>query len=95
MFESLEKQAGGLCAVVFLAVIILGKMFGARLVGLVPLAACIGSGIWLWMKEVVRSGREVEWHSEKDRGLTVSCRFPMVDGGANFEGHRQSATRVC
>ncbi len=72
MFESLERKAGVLCIGVLAAVIVLGKMFGGRLIGLIPLGMCIASGIWLWMKEVIRSGREVEWDSEKTRGLTVS-----------------------
>lgn len=72
MFAALEKQAGALCIGVFVAVVVLGKMFGGRLVGLVPLAMCLTSGIWLWMKEVLRSGREVEWSSEKARGKAVS-----------------------
>lgn len=77
MFASLEAKAGSLCFGVFLAIVVLGKMFGGSLKGLIPTAACIVSGIWLWMKEVVRSGREVEWSSEQARGETV-CRdvFP-------------------
>jgi len=78
MFDSLEKRAGGLCIGVFLAVVILGKMFGGSLKGLIPTAACIVSGIWLWMKEVVRSGRELEWSSEQERGETV-CPKPNHD----------------
>jgi hypothetical protein len=74
-FAKLEKQAGGVCVAVGVAVIVLGKSFGGSLLGLIPLAACLVSGIWLWMKEVVRSGREVEWESEKERGLTVSKSF--------------------
>ena len=73
MFASLESRAGGLCIGVTVAVVLLGKMFGGSLKGLIPLAMCIASGIWLWMKEVVRSGREVEWSSEQSRGETVSC----------------------
>lgn len=72
MFASLEKRAGGLCIGVFIAIVLLGKMFGGSLKGLIPTAACIVSGIWLWMKEVVRSGREVEWSSEQSRGETVT-----------------------
>ena len=72
MFAALEKRAGALCVGVCLAIIILGKMFGGSLKGLIPTAMCIASGIWLWMKEVVRSGREVEWSSEQSRGETVS-----------------------
>ena len=71
MFASLEKQAGTLCVGVLLAVVILGKMFGGSLKGLIPLSMCVASGIWLWMKEVVRSGREVEWSSEQSRGETA------------------------
>lgn len=72
MFASLEKRAGALCIGVFLAIVLLGKMFGGSLKGLIPTAACISSGIWLWMKEVIRSGREIEWSSEQSRGEIVS-----------------------
>ena len=72
MFASLEKRASALCIGIFLAIIILGKMFGASLKGLIPTSMCITSGVWLWMKEVVRSGREMEWSSEQERGETVS-----------------------
>lgn len=72
MFASLEKRAGGLCIGVCLAIVLLGKMFGGSLKGLIPTAMCIASGIWLWMKEVVRSGRDMEWSSEQERGETVS-----------------------
>lgn len=71
MFASLEKRAGALCLGVFLAIVLLGKMFGGSLKGLIPTAACISSGIWLWMKEVIRSGREIEWSSEQSRGEIV------------------------
>jgi hypothetical protein len=72
MFASLEKRAGGLCIAILIAIMVVGKMFGGSLKGLIPLAACIASGVWLWMKEVIRSGREVEWSSEQARGETVS-----------------------
>jgi hypothetical protein len=74
MFAELEKRAGALCISILLAIIILGKMFGGTLKGLIPLGMCVASGIWLWMKEVVRSGREVEWSSEQIRGETASCK---------------------
>jgi hypothetical protein len=79
MFESLEKQAGGLVIGITLAVIVLGRMFGGSLYGLIPLALCVASGLWLWMKEVVRSGREVEWSSEKERGKMVCNDSKMAD----------------
>jgi hypothetical protein len=71
MFAALEKRAGGLCLAILIAIVVVGKMFGGSLKGLIPLAACVTSGVWLWMKEVVRSGREVEWSSEQTRGETV------------------------
>ena len=71
MFVTLETRAQGLCIGVTVAIILIGKMFGGSLLGLIPLAGCIASGIWLWMKEVIRSGREVEWSSEQTRGETV------------------------
>ena len=71
MFASLEKQAASLSIGVFVAIIVLGKMFGGSLKGLIPTAACIVSGIWLWTKEIIRSGREVEWSSEQSRGETA------------------------
>jgi len=74
-FATLEKRAGALCIGVAVAIVLVGKMFGGALKGLIPLAMCITSGIWLWMKEVVRSGREVEWQSEKERGLTATANL--------------------
>jgi Ca2+-dependent lipid-binding protein len=75
MFEALEQRAGVLCIGVFLAVVILGRTFGGALKGLIPLAMCLTSGIWLWMKEVIRSGREVEWDSEKTRGQMATANL--------------------
>ncbi|KAF2664191.1 hypothetical protein BT63DRAFT_429713 [Microthyrium microscopicum] len=75
MFASLENQATGLCVGVFVAIVVVGRMFGGSLWGLIPLAMCVTSGIWLWMKEIVRSGREVEWHSEKTRGKTATANL--------------------
>ncbi|KAI9681383.1 MAG: hypothetical protein M1817_002666 [Caeruleum heppii] len=74
-FSALEKRAGILSAGVLIAIILLGKMFGGSLKGLIPTAACVASGIWLWTKEVVRSGREVEWDSEKERGQTATANL--------------------
>ena len=71
MYAALEKQATALCIGLFLAVVILGKVFGGSLIGLIPLAACTSSGVFLWAKELVRSGREVEWASEQERGQTA------------------------
>lgn len=71
MFEQLEKRAMGLCIAIPAAIIFLGRFFGGSLLGLIPLAACITSGVWLWMHEVIRRGKEMEWSSEQLRGETV------------------------
>jgi hypothetical protein len=70
-FAALETRASFLCIGILVTTIVVGKMFGGALKGLIPLAMCLSSGVWLWMKEVVRSGREVEWESEKTRGQVV------------------------
>lgn len=70
-FKALEKKAVFLCAGLLVAIVLLGKLFGGSLKGVIPLGICVASGVWLWVKEVVRSGREVEWDSEKVRGETV------------------------
>jgi hypothetical protein len=81
-FAAMERRATGLCIGVLVATIFAGKMFGGSLKGLIPLGMCIASGIWLWMKEVIRSGREVEWDSEKTRGETVWSRIQLVQRGS-------------
>ena len=73
MFEQLERRASGLCIAIMVAIIFLGRFFGGALIGLVPLATVISSGVWLWMKEVIRSGTNMEWRSEQLRGETVRC----------------------
>lgn len=74
-FASLEKKTGGICLGIGLAILIVGNIFGGAMKGLIPLAACVVSCIWLWMKEVIRSGREAEWDQEKTRGQTVRGRL--------------------
>jgi hypothetical protein len=71
MFAALETRANYLCAGILIATVVVGKMFGGALKGLIPLGMCLASGVYLWMKEVVRSGREVEWDSEQVRGQMV------------------------
>ncbi|KAK3711371.1 hypothetical protein LTR37_009751 [Vermiconidia calcicola] len=74
-FAALEQRGLYLVIGVFFAIIIIGKTFGGRYIGIIPLAMCVSSGIWLWVKEVVRSGREVEWESEKERGKTATANL--------------------
>ena len=75
MFDSLEKRAAALDSIIFISIVVVGSMFGGSLFGLIPLGACIASGVWLWMKEVVRSGRELEWSSEQERGRTATANL--------------------
>lgn len=71
MYEHLERRGTGLCIGIVCGIIFVGRMFGTSLWALVLLAACIASGVWLWVTEVIRSGREMEWSSEQLRGQTV------------------------
>ena len=71
MFEELQKRATGLCVGFSIGILFIGRMFGGSLWGLVPLTVCVVSGVWLWMQEVIREGRELEWSSEQLRGQTV------------------------
>lgn len=80
MFDQLEKRAFRLCVAIVVAVIFLGRVFGGSLLGLLPLAGCIASGVWLWMNEVIRSGRESEWSSEQLRGETVGSLLSLPIG---------------
>ena len=77
-FKRLEQRATILCVGILVGTIVVGKMFGGALKGLIPLAICLSSGVFLWMKEVVRSGREVEWDSEQTRGQMV-CEYLGTD----------------
>jgi Ca2+-dependent lipid-binding protein len=79
MYEALENRTTFLSGGIALAIIVLGKLFGGALYGLIPLGLCVGSGVFLWMKELIRSGRDTEWSSEQDRGATVSGanEFPL------------------
>lgn len=77
-----------------MAIVVLGKLFGGALYGLIPLGMCVSSGVFLWMKEVIRSGREFEWESEKIRGKTVSAETSPFYIVLMFQGHCKSNTRV-
>lgn len=76
MFKMLEQRAYALCAGIFVAIVLGGKMFGGSLKGLIPLAIFITSAVWMWASEVVRSGRDTEWSSEENRGQMVRRNFP-------------------
>ncbi|EDU48642.1 meiotically up-regulated gene 190 protein [Pyrenophora tritici-repentis Pt-1C-BFP] len=75
MFAALETRANMLCVGILVTTVVVGKIFGGALKGLIPLGMCLASGVYLWMKEVIRSGREVEWDSEKVRGQMASLNL--------------------
>ena len=77
MFDQLEKRGNVLCIAIPLAIVVLGRAFGGSLLGLIPLAFCVTSGVWLWVQEVIRSGKDMEWSSEQKRGQMV-CRLPII-----------------
>lgn len=71
MYAAIEARANILCAAIFFSIIFIGKMLGGRLLGLIPLGFCVASGVFLWMKDLVRQGRDTEWYSEQRRGETA------------------------
>ncbi|RDW75577.1 hypothetical protein BP5796_06398 [Coleophoma crateriformis] len=75
MYIALEKRATILCAGILVSIVVLGKLFGGALYGLIPLGMCVSSGVFLWVKELIRSGRATEWQSEKDRGETATANL--------------------
>ncbi|KAJ5646527.1 hypothetical protein N7490_002899 [Penicillium lividum] len=75
MFKELEKRATGLCIGIAVAIIVLGRFFGGSLWGLIPLGACVSSGVWLWVQEVIRTGKDMEWSSEQLRGQTATANL--------------------
>ncbi|KAM3065316.1 hypothetical protein ACMFMF_011254 [Clarireedia jacksonii] len=75
MFESLEKKTTFLAAGIFISIVVLGRFLGGAIWGLIPLGACVASGVFLWMKEVIRSGRDHEWQSERERGQMATVNL--------------------
>jgi Ca2+-dependent lipid-binding protein len=71
MYEAIEARANVLCAGIFFAIVLIGRLFGGSLWGLFPLASVIVSGVFLWMKDLIRRGRDIEWSSEQRRGETA------------------------
>lgn len=75
MFATLEIKGNALCLGIFLAIVFVGKLFGGRLLGLLPLAFCVASGVFLWIKDLIRQGRDLEWSSEQGRGETATMNL--------------------
>jgi Ca2+-dependent lipid-binding protein len=75
MFAILEQRANILCVGIFFGIIFVGKFFVGRLLGLIPLACCVASGVFLWAKDLIRQGRDLEWASEQERGETATVNL--------------------
>ena len=81
MFDKLETRGMGLCLGIVAAIVFIGRIFGGSLWGLLPLAFGVASAVWLWVQELVRSGREMEWSSEQIRGQMVGHYSSIRVGG--------------
>ncbi|EEH45524.1 uncharacterized protein PADG_01674 [Paracoccidioides brasiliensis Pb18] len=75
MYKALERRGTVLSICIFLGIIIPGKWIGGSLKGLIPLAFCITSGVWLWIQDLIRKGRDIEWSSEQLRGETATVNL--------------------
>lgn len=75
MFAALEQRANVLCLAIFFGIIFIGQVFGGSLWGLIPLSVIVACGVFLWAKDVIRQGRDVEWSSEKERGETATMNL--------------------
>lgn len=71
MYAALEARANVLCAGIFFSIAFIGKILGGSLWGLIPLGFCVASGVFLWVKDLIRQGRDTEWSSEQQRGETA------------------------
>lgn len=95
MFEALEARANVMCAGVLLAIVFVGKMFGGSLWGLVPLGVAVTSGVFLWVKDVIRQGRQTEWASEVgDQGVVWGMELTAFAEEEGGDGGRESDSRV-
>jgi Ca2+-dependent lipid-binding protein len=75
MFAILEQRATALCVGIFFGIIFVGKFFGGKLYGLILLAICVSCGVFLWVKDLIRQGRDLEWASEQERGETATANL--------------------
>ena len=80
-----------LCVGIFFSIVLFGHLFGANMWGLLPLGACVPSGIFIWAKDLIKHGRDFEWKSEQDQGETATANLipESVEVGA-----RRTSTRT-
>ncbi|PYH87427.1 C2 domain protein [Aspergillus ellipticus CBS 707.79] len=75
MFDQLERRGMGLCVGIVAGIVFLGRIFGGSLWGLFPLGCGIASAMWLWIQDLIKSGREMEWSSEQIRGQMATANL--------------------
>lgn len=75
MFAAIQQRANVLCAGIFFSILFVGKFFGGSLWGLMPLSIFISCGVFLWVKDLIRQGRNFEWSSEQERGETATANL--------------------
>lgn len=75
MFEMLEMRASFLALGLFLGISVFGSIFGARIWGIVPLAGIVSCAVFLWVKDLIRQGRDHEWESERERGEMATANL--------------------
>ncbi|KAF3481358.1 uncharacterized protein GIQ15_04117 [Arthroderma uncinatum] len=75
MFKVLEKNASILCSVIFVAILVVGRIAGGQIKWMLPLACCVATGVWFWTFDLIRRGRTFQWHSEKLRGQTATANL--------------------
>lgn len=94
VYVAMEKRTTILVGAVFFAIVVLGKFFGGALYGLIPLGMCVSSGIFLWMKELIRQGRATEWSAEQKRGEYVRVPNQTMNQQLTDKGNCKSHPRV-
>ncbi|KAL2886233.1 Meiotically up-regulated protein 190 [Ceratocystis lukuohia] len=75
MFELLEMRASFLAVGLFFGISIVGSMFGGRIWAMTLLGAFVASAVFLWVKDLIRSGRDREWESERERGEMATANL--------------------
>lgn len=93
MFAALEQRSNFLCTGIFFGIIFAGKFFGGSLWGLMPLSICISSGVYLWVKDLIKQGRDMEWSSEQERGETATAN--LIPESVEVSASRSPKDPVC
>ncbi|RPB08324.1 hypothetical protein P167DRAFT_512393 [Morchella conica CCBAS932] len=72
VFHDLEKRATTLCGILFVSIVVLGRILTqGSIIGLLIVAAGVSSYIFYWTKNLVEESANVDWETEKRRGQTA------------------------